>query len=99
MDQPRPRPSRRDKEEWQSARLLSPLWDAFADRKGITDQPAPCSVRLSARDFNRVQRRRVHRWHFPIRMHQRDLARIDNLPDLEIEDGFGGSKRSQLLPD
>jgi len=56
------------------------------DGKGIADEPAPRTVRLTARDLDRIHGHLLGRGHLPFSVHQRDVAGLDNLLDVEVKD-------------
>src|SRR5262245_16339698 len=64
-----------------------------ADRKWVAYKPAPCTVWLTARNLDRVDEHRLGRRHRPLRVHQRDFARPNDLPDLEIKDSLRAGQR------
>jgi hypothetical protein len=64
------------------------------DRIGIADEPAPCAVGLTSRDFDRIHRERFRPGYVPFRMHQGDLARLNHLLDVVDERGFLPASRA-----
>src|SRR6266850_473642 len=66
------------------------------DGKGIADEPAPRTVRLTAGDLDGVYGHYLGRGYFPFSVHQRDVARPDNLLDVEVKNSLSGRKRGQL---
>jgi hypothetical protein len=64
------------------------------DRIGIADEPSPCVVGLTSRDFDRIHRERFRPGYVPFRMHQGDLARLNHLLDVVDERGFLPASRA-----
>src|SRR5262245_35062782 len=65
--------------------------------KWVADEPAPSSVRLAAGNLNRVYGHWLGQGYLPFSMHQRDVAGLDDLFDIEVEGSPHGCKGGQLL--
>ena len=71
----------------------------FPTVKGSSDHPSPGAIRLPARDLNRIDRHVLCRRYVPAGVHERDVARLDDLLDAELESRPAGREWSQLLPE
>ena len=65
------------------------------DSKGVADEPAPRTIRLLARDLDRVQGHLLGRRYVPLGMHQRNVAGLDDLLDMKVKCCPRGSKGRQ----
>ncbi len=55
-----------------------------ADSIRVANEPAPCPIGLSARDLGRIYRHWLQPGHLPLRVHQRDVASVDDLLDGKV---------------
>jgi len=61
----------------------------FANRKGVSDEPAPGSARLATRNLDCMLGFWLRRGYRPVRVHQCDIAGLDDLLDVEVKGRFG----------
>src|SRR5262245_57773283 len=73
-------------------RNLTSIIATLAHSKGVSDKPAPRAVRLATGDLNSILGHRLGRGYLPFGVHHCDVAGLNNLPDVEVEDSLCGHK-------